>query len=151
MADIKSIFIDMGHGVDMALVDGLLAEDDGLDTAIILSLFTDRRAEKSDTLPLGATDRRGWWADAFSTPIGDKIGSRLWLTWPGKQTAENLRNAELFAEEALAWLVTDGIAASVAVSGSNPRDGLLALSVQIVKPSGDTLNYQIDSLWSAVA
>lgn len=150
MADIQTIFLDFSQGADMALDGLLLSDDDGLTTALILSLFTDARAHADDTLPHSATDRRGWWADAYPVTTGDVIGSRLWLVWPGKQTRENLIKARQFAEEALAWLVADKIAAQVVVEATNPRDGVLALSIDIHKPAGERLAFRFESLWSTL-
>ena len=147
MSDIRTIFI--GQGADIALDGLLLAGDDGLDTAVILSLFTDARSLDDDKLPHGSTDRRGWWGDAFASAQGDRIGSRLWLLGPGKQIRENLNAAREYAEEALTWMVRDGIAARVDVDASNPRDGVLALAVAIEKPDGTRLARRYETLWSA--
>ena len=98
---------------DWAIKDQDLAGDDGLETAIILSLFTDRRALEDDPLPDGSDDRRGWWADAY---VGqDHIGSRLWLLEREKDTREVVNRARDYAEEALQWLVEDGIALGIEV------------------------------------
>ena len=103
---------------DWAIQRGDLAPDDGLETAVILSLFTDRRARPDDPLPDGS-DRRGWWADAYpraSARAGqDPIGSRLWLLEREKDTREVVNRARDYAEEALQWLVDDGIAERIEV------------------------------------
>lgn len=149
MADIRTVFLDFTQGADMAL-DGLLLDaDDGLTTALIISLFSDARASDSDALPHAGTDRRGWWADAFPVAAGDGIGSRLWLI-DGKQTLANLAKAQAFAEAALAWLLADKIAARVSVAATNPRAGLLALAIEIHKPDGRRLAWRFETLWSNV-
>ena len=53
-----------------------LRAERGLRSAVLISLFTDRRAEPGD-VPEGE-DPRGWWADVLGEE-GDRIGSRLWL------------------------------------------------------------------------
>jgi phage gp46-like protein len=108
---------------------GALAQDDGLATAVLLSLFLDRRAGPDDPLPDG-TDRRGWLGDALAEDA-DRIGSRLWLLSREKQVEETRRRAEEYAEEALAWLVEDGLAESVAVSAAWAGIGWLDLRVTI--------------------
>lgn len=147
MADIKTIFLDFSQGVDVALQGLLLAQDDGLTTAIILSLFTDARAGDDDVLPHNTTDRRGWWADAFPVAAGDKIGSRRWLV-PGKQTQDNMNRVREYDQDALAWLVKDKVADEVVVETSNPRDGVLSEFITIVKPDGSKLAYRFETLWS---
>jgi phage gp46-like protein len=77
-----------------------LTQDEGLETAVLLSLFSDRIARQDDVLPSG-DDRRGWWADAYAEIEGDAWGSRLWLLSREKQTASVLRRAEEYASEAL--------------------------------------------------
>ena len=65
---------------------------------------------------------------------GDRIGSRLWLLSREKQLAGVLDRARHYAEEALAWLVEDGVATAVSVTASSPRSGWLALEVTITLP-----------------
>lgn len=146
--DIKTFFFNANEAADYALSSLLLTADSGLTTAVILSLFTDARAQVDDAIPHGDSDRRGWWGDAFPVVAGDSLGSRLWLVWPGKQTPDNLLRARGFAEEALQWMVTDGVVRAVTVAASNPRDGLLALAITIEKPDGEALALRFESLWS---
>lgn len=123
-----------------------LVRDEGLATAVLISLFTDRRAEDSD--PVDDGDRRGWWADAFSDR---PCGSRLWLLAREKQTSATMRRAREYAEEALAWLVSDRIASSVRVAASAPRDGVLALEIFIGRPGRPDLELRFERLWAALA
>jgi phage gp46-like protein len=122
---------------------GALADDNGLTTAVLLSLFIDRRAEADDQLPepAGLDARRGWVGDAIAlgqtTGLGDRIGSRLWLLHRAKQTDETLRQAEDYAREALDWLVTDGLAAEVAIAAEWIARGVLALGIQVSPAAGD--------------
>ena len=139
-----------GHGCDLALDGNDLQLDDGLQTSILISLFSDRRARADDVLPGADGDRRGWWADAYPQIEGDQIGSRLWLLSREKELAEPLRRAKEYAEEALAWLVTDGIAARVEVITSVPRRGVLGLAVAVKRLDGGLENYQFDMLWEGL-
>jgi len=139
-----------GHGCDLALDGDDLQLDDGLQTSILISLFSDRRARADDLLPGDDGDRRGWWADAYPVIEGDQIGSRLWLLSREKELAEPLRRAKEYAEEALAWLVTDGIAAHVEVTASVPRRGVLALAVALKRLDGGLENYQFDMPWEGL-
>lgn len=120
---------------DWVVDGGGLATGDDLATAVILSLFTDRRARDDDRLPDGAGgDRRGWWADG-DAPEGS-LGSRLWLLCREKRSEETRRRAVEYAREALAWLVEDGVAAAVTVDAQ--WDGLdrLSLLVTVMRPQG---------------
>ena len=57
MSDLKLTWNEWG--ADAAVEGHDLALEDGLATAVILSLFLDARARADDTLPDGGTDRRG--------------------------------------------------------------------------------------------
>lgn len=148
MSDIRTVFFGFDQGADYALASLGLVADDGLETAVILSLFSDRRAEPDDTIPDGSGDRRGWWADAWPASEGDRIGSRLWLLHREKQLPSVLARAEEYAREALAWLVEDGVAEAVEVVASNPRAGILAIDVAIARPVAPVARYRFDAFWS---
>ena len=135
-------------GFDLAIDGYQLAEDDGLQTAVIDSLFTRRRANPDDTLPDPAnTDRGGYWGDAWPPAPGDLRGSRLWLLRREKQTREAMNRAEEFAKEALAWMVEDGVARQVDATASNPTDGVLALDVTIYRATSAPSRYRFQTFW----
>lgn len=153
MADIRTVLIDMERGADYAVAALLLAEDDGLDTAVILSLFSDRRAGPDDVIPGDSDDRRGTWVDAFSDEPGDKHGSRLWLLERAKLLTETPVRVREYVEEALAWMVRDGVAKAVNVETWIARShpvGVIGALIEIVKPDGQVTRYKFDKLWSAV-
>lgn len=139
-----------GPTVDALVSAGDLAPDSGLQTAILLSLYLHRRAEPGDVLPEGATDRRGWWADAFPLESGDKIGSRLWLLERSKRTPETLERAREYTAEALAWLIEDRVAERVEVEtefiGAPPA---LAITVRIYAPgAADPAQFRFSPTWA---
>lgn len=137
-------------GPDCGMEAGDLVAEGSLRTAVILSLFLDRRADDDDILPNGSDDRRGWWADTVApmtdygigggSVSGDRIGSRLWLLSREKQLAGVLERARHYAEEALTWLVEDGVATAVQVTATNPRQGWLVLEVTVTL--SDTSEYR---------
>ncbi|OQB05768.1 MAG: Phage protein GP46 [bacterium ADurb.Bin212] len=119
--------------------------DEGLRTAIIISLFTDKRV-LPDELPIEETYRRGWWGDLFPFDFGDQIGSKLWILKREKQTNEVLKRAKEYATECLQWLITDAVAQSIEVETSYPSDGIIAIQIYIQRPKEDVkLKYQF--LW----
>lgn len=140
---------------DWAIVAGDLASDDGLDTAVALSLFTDRLANADDQIPDGSADRRGWWGDAYLPPLvdgtPDHIGSRLWLLARAQQTRETAQRAQAYAEEALQWLVDDGIAGAVTVPlPTFPAPGLLSIAVVVSQrnAAGSPVDRRFAYLWN---
>lgn len=152
MSDIRTLYIDMERGADYAIESMLLAQDDGLTTSVLQSLFTDRRAEPDDVIPGGAEDLRGTWLDAFADEEGDRMGSRLWLLERAKLLPETVTRMREYCEEALEWMVRDGVAKSVAVETwivRNYPTGIIGAQIDIVKPDGTTTRYKFDKLWSA--
>ena len=119
MSDLKLTW--NGWGADATVEGHDLALEDGLATAVILSLFLDARARADDALPDGGTDRRGFWADTVAPAV--------------------LRRAHDYAAEALRWLVEDGVASRVDVSAAMPRLGLLSLAVNITLVNGESSTY----------
>lgn len=132
--DIALIWKD-GHGDIMQSGTDLLT-DDSIETAVIISLFTDRRAAPGDVIPDGTDNRRGWWGDTYSeTPTG----SRLWLLSREKELESVLLRAEQYAAEALQWLIDDDLVSAIAITATNPADGELALRIDITLPDGTPL------------
>jgi len=82
--------------------------DQSLRTAVLISILTEARADKSD-LPPG-WDLGGWWGESYPIEPGDRFGSRLWTIKGQKVTEETIALAAQFVRESLAWLVSDGIA-----------------------------------------
>ncbi len=133
---------------DLAHSGSSLELDDSMETAVIISLFTDRKANDDDELPSG-DDRRGWWADSFAEVEGDLIGSRLWLLKREKQLLRVLAKAKIYAEEALKWLIDDGIAEKVTVTPEIVKRGIMGLLVEIEKPGVSPLKYKYNYIWEA--
>jgi phage gp46-like protein len=113
--------------------------DDGLETAVAISLFTDRRASDADlklaSLPLGAAANAGWPGDTYSEVPGDEWGSHLWLLKRAPRNDDTLERAAQYAEEALAWLIEDAVATAVeAVARWVGTTGYLELDITITRP-----------------
>lgn len=158
---------DVALGFDFALMAGdlvldgaTLATEDGLRTAIVISIFTDARAHDDDEIPDGTTNRRGWWADRVApasraadsqdgrTP--DRIGSRMWLLSREKQVPEVLARAKQYLAEALQWLVDEGVATKVAVTTWIERTGVLGWQAEITRPDGTIGAFRFDYVWRSL-
>ena len=153
MSDLRTAFADFGG--DLALSGPQLEDDDGLDTAVVISLFTHRRARIGDPLPenvqlAGTPDRRGWWGDSFATIPGDQIGSRLWLLSREKQLTSVLARAKEYTQEALQWLVEDGIARAVNVTAEIVGNGALGLAIEVARSDKPVAQYRFENFWKAV-
>lgn len=119
-----------------------------LATAVILSLFTDARASIDDALPLRQADRRGWVGDEYMSP-GDRWGSLLWLLQATKVTDDVPERARFAAQEALAWLVREGIASRVDVVAfwTDAAAGLQRLAVRPTIWQPGQVSPVYDVLW----
>jgi phage gp46-like protein len=150
MTDVALAFDALTLTADVSVEAGQLVPEHGLLTSVIVSLFTDRLAEKDDTLPFGDADRRGWWADIVPPVPGDRIGSRLWLLHREKQTRETRLRAEEYARESLAWLVEDGIAERLEVESEWVRQGILGLRIALHRPGGGQARLRFALAWEGV-
>lgn len=142
---------------DFLFSDNDLETDEGLATAILISLFTDRRASTDDPVPNADKDqeyfdRRGWWGDVVNPDVAeDEIGSKLWLLERGKTDGETLEKAITYAEEALQWMLDDEVAAEITVTSERQIIGqneTLSLLVQVLKTDGGLTNFTFNDLWA---
>lgn len=128
--------------------------DEGLETAVLISLFTDRRAKDDDILPdPDSDDKRGWWGDLVSPATeGDQIGSRLWLLERSKTLPSILQKAKQYTKEALQWLIDDGAAVRIEVETERQMKNntdILIIKVVIYKTYNRIINLQYDLQWNA--
>ncbi|QNO00914.1 tail protein [Serratia phage vB_SspM_BZS1] len=135
MSDISSFWDVERLAADWREGRGDLVSGDDLQTAIIISLFTDRVARDDDDID--GDDRRGWWGDADEE---NDIGSRLWLLRRQKLTQSVAQKAEDYSREALQWLVDDGVVSSFSVATQivYPRRLNMVIRYQSPGSSNDT-------------
>ena len=152
MSDFQTIVINTATGLpplfDLTISGGELLVEDGLQTAIILSLFSDSRALDDDVLPSFNSDKRGWWGDSYADISGDRFGSRLWLLSRERQLPEVIAKVKIYADEALQWLIDDVVVNSFSVDVSIPSTGILSWTVTINKPVAPSIQYQFTSFWN---
>lgn len=120
-------------------IDGVEADlsrfmDDRLPRAVFNSLFSWRRADEGDDRPNESW--QGWWGDVYPEHEGDRFGSKLWLLSRAKIVPETLGLARQYAEEALQWLIDDGVAGRVETDAEYNEFQRLDLLVTIYKPDG---------------
>lgn len=135
MKDI-GLFLD-NEVIDIKLEDGDLAGDEGLETAILISLFTDQRI-RDDEIPQGEISKRGWWGDMSSPIEGDQIGSKLWLYDREKITDTVLAQMETRCLASLQWLIDDGVATNVEVTVTRDEFNInkVNIVVNVTRPTG---------------
>lgn len=137
---------------DWVMAAGDLQTGYDLQTACLVSLFTDKRATADFTPTDGTADRRGWWADRYSD---EPLGSNLWQLERAHKTRDTLGLAQRFASDALQWLVADGVAQAVVVDTQwlEPAGGgtFLGIRVVITKPDGSMTKFTFGWAWENLA
>jgi phage gp46-like protein len=81
---------------------------DGLDSSIVVSLFSDRRAYANEVPD--ALQRRGWIGDLVSEVSNDRHGSGLWLYEQHRLVGETSIGVRNEAVAAFNWAQDDGLA-----------------------------------------
>ena len=145
--DIELFWNANKFSADFKIVNGQFANDHDIKTALLISLFTDRRAENDDPLPSKDSTRRGWWGDAF---MSRRIGSRLWLLSREKKLNSILIRAKEYATEAVQWMIEDKIAESVAVETEAINTDVLAIAVTVKRNSKPPEKYKFDYAWRGI-
>jgi phage gp46-like protein len=149
LADL-ALTLGIDGAADLELIDDDLASDRGLATAVLLSLFLDRRAEPDDQPPSGdKRDRRGWWADQFMEVQGDKIGYRLWLLARAKRSRETELRAQEYVREALAWMLEDRVVSAIDVTTESTASALL-IAVGLQRPGRDPVSFRFSHAWTSM-
>lgn len=138
-----------GYG-DLNLVGAQLQSGQDLETAILVSIFTDRVAMTDDAIIDGTNDPRGWWGD---TGRAYPVGSRLWLLERAKQTQETAQLAKDYLLEALQWLIDDGAVGrfDITTQWIAAQPGTLGAWLIAYKPDGTTLNLQYAWTWNGIS
>ena len=149
MSDYGLFIVD--DRIDMLLVPSDIAGDDGLETSVIISLFSDARATQDmlDAIDNDG-DLRGFWGDV--TRPEDSTGSLLWTMKRSKQLASTLAKARGYCQSALDWLIDDKVANRVDVRTSYlaPASGVMIIEVDIYRPgSVNPVQYRYGYEWSA--
>ena len=140
MADLTLVWNPATGTADLAMCGPSLKTGNDLETAIIVSLWSDQTSDPGDILPVNTnSDPRGWWGDAYNAP--DQIGSKLWQIFNRIRNQQTLNDARDFATKALQWLIDDGLAVSVSVSPRFYGSAGIALSITITSLSGVVNQY----------
>lgn len=144
MGDIATFWSAERIGGDWRLGPDLASGHD-LETAVLISLFTDQTAAPEDTIPDGSDDPRGWWGDQGADR---PIGSKLWLRARAKQTQGTLNTVHDDIVEALQWLIDDGVVGRIDVLTEWSRTRFLAAQVTLHRPGRGPTVFRYEVLWA---
>jgi phage gp46-like protein len=154
MGDIRIVWDNtVGYG-DFNMVGPSLELGHDLETAVLISLFTDASADPDDQIPDSErADPRGVWFDAYASaedpllaPIaGDRIGSKLWQIFWRVKNQDTLNWARDQASIALQWLIVDGVAASIDIEPQFLSSGV-GLAILVTETNGQVTPFSY--VWS---
>ena len=102
--------------------DGDFVKTQDIDTAIYMSLSTDKRAASSEvSLP---QNQRGWWGNLLNADSDYEIGSKMWLLDQSRRTQDALNKGQQWVTDCLQWLITDGYVKKITVTPAYVADGM---------------------------
>jgi phage gp46-like protein len=140
----------MTIGVDAVLTDdfdmqigpdGDILTDDFFDTALLMSLFCERRAT-ADEMPQSEL-RRGWIGNEETPDF--EIGSKLWLYEQARATLTTFRGIETVVLNGLQWFIDDGLIVNNLAKVSL-NNGAITLET-ISERFGSTVDKRFFKLW----
>ena len=114
---------------------------DPLTRAVVISLFTHRRADPDDN----ADVPMGWWGDTWPAVANDRYGSKLWLLQRSKLTHALVNTVRTY----LQWMLDDGVVSRIDIDIQ--RTGINELSNQIVLWRRDgPVTLSFNDFWSVI-
>ena len=141
MADLQVSWNNLLGTGDICVVGQDLGVDETLQTAVLLSLFTDRRVDAGRAAGRRDVAAGGGGGDLLAEEP-EQSGSKLWLLRRATATQETLVKAQDYAREALAWMVADGVATGVDVTTEYTPERFLLMRVTIDTPDQATQEFE---------
>ena len=118
---------------------------DPLTRAVVISLFTHRRADPDDNVDVPM----GWWRDTWPVVANDRYGSKLWLLQRSKLTNALVNTVRNYLRDALQWMQEDGVVTRIDIDIQ--RTGINELGNKIVLWRRDgPVTISFNDLWSVI-
>jgi len=152
--------IELGQAVQLDwLMTDLNLVADGLDlqSAVIVALGTDARADRDDVLPdPDNNDRGGWWGDMDAEEIWGAwpVGCRLWLlrrakiTGPLAAEGSTEQRADAYTREAMMPFVEHRIASKIDVTASRTDTGRIDVATTLYRGPEPDIELRYAELWA---
>lgn len=118
------------HRADLVVENGDVVLDEGLATAVLISLFSDMRTPE-ELVEEGVINRHGFWAEATRDPWG----SLLYTNYRGKADARTAESDREAASDALRWLIDERILQAVNVEVEVQAGERIAVRIGLVRGS----------------
>jgi phage gp46-like protein len=140
------MIVDIAHKLDSEGVfdfvvtdDGDLATSTGLESPLVVSLFSDRRAYE-DEVP-DPMRRRGWLhANLVGQSEDENFGSGIWLYEQARLSSDTVLGVEMEVRQALDWMIEERL-----ISGSEvrvtpiPGRRLLLIAITLILVDGNVV------------
>jgi len=128
---VDAILVESNNGFDFNIdSNGDIETENFFDTAILMSIFCERRATASEVPQ--SHQRRGWIGNEQGD--GFEIGSKLWLFEQSRVTRSLLSDIEKVVFNSLSWLIDDNYAVNIEAK-AELSDNTVTLTVTIETPS----------------
>lgn len=131
-----------GYG-DLSLTAG-----DPITSAVLMSLFCRARATEQEMKDQNSDEINGWWGDTGEY----ELGSKLWLLTRSKLTNNTLTQAKQYIEQALQWMLDDGLCKiiNIFIHRVPVNPNAIRVRLQIVRNDGTEVNMNYDDLWAMI-
>ena len=119
---------------------------DPLTRAVVISIFTHRRADPDDN----ADVPMGWWGDTWPMVANDRYGSKLWLLQRSKLTNALVSTVRTYLRESLQWMLDDGVVSRVDIDVQRTVINELGNSIVMWRRDGP-VTISFNDFWSVIA
>lgn len=141
----------LGFG-DVIPADRDVERDAGLETAITLTLGSDKRVDDTENkFPDDDNYHGGWCLDILSEFPGDQIGWMGWLLRRSKATNSVVADCHEYLLDGFQWMLDDGIISEffAIVTRENYKgfSDILKMQLKFVRPKGDNISYTYYYNW----
>tara|TARA_R110000824_G_scaffold95990_11_gene230354 strand:+ start:12921 stop:13466 length:546 start_codon:yes stop_codon:yes gene_type:complete len=129
--------IDAEGSFDLVIENGDFKTSAGLESPLVVSLFSDRRAFDDE----GISDplrRRGWLGSTIAGGTDHNFGSGLWLYEQARMSQDTVNGVRSEAEAALEWMADEEIIdTAVAQVVPDPATRALNIVIDLTSPAGE--------------
>lgn len=147
MSDISIVWNPANMSGDFVMAGSALQIGRDLETAVLISLFSEATADPGDIVP--DADPRGWWADTYATledpaltPLPDGIGSKIWQIFRMIRNQDTLNWLRDQCIKSLHWMIVDGVASTIEAIPLFTSNGGVGVSITITANGTPTIyNY----------
>lgn len=135
--------------LDLEMNANGIVQDLTLESAYMVSVLTDRRADPEDILPfmeddgLLIPDRRGYVGDILDER-NRLVGSKIWLLSREIATEQTRRRAQQYTQECVQWAIDDGYVSENIVTASYDRQNPQRLNILIEARVIDGIDFKLN-------